>query len=210
HSGSVSVPASVLYRQSHASGCPRPPCRISDEHQRSQDRLSDFRPGRGLRGYRRCVVAALDASLPLGRTEPCHRRLHHRRARRHGEPLGRPDRRRRYRPDREPQRLFHRLGNEADCVLHRFPPGAAGAPGRIVWSQRLREGWRMSTRNARFIDKALGLPGVLTLLALAALFPAFVTDTYALHFLWKILFWAVVASAWNMAGGYAGQFSLGH
>ncbi|MER1966742.1 branched-chain amino acid ABC transporter permease [Castellaniella sp. GW247-6E4] len=68
----------------------------------------------------------------------------------------------------------------------------------------------MSTRHARFIDRALGLPGVLALLVLAALIPVFVTDTYTLHFLWKILFWAVVASAWNLAGGYAGQFSLGH
>lgn len=35
-------------------------------------------------------------------------------------------------------------------------------------------------------------------------------DAYSLHFLWKILFWALVAAAWNIAGGYAGQFSLGH
>lgn len=35
-------------------------------------------------------------------------------------------------------------------------------------------------------------------------------DAYSLHFLWKILFWALVAAAWNIGGGYAGQFSLGH
>lgn len=61
-----------------------------------------------------------------------------------------------------------------------------------------------------FIKFGLGLPGALTLLGLIALFPVFVTDTYALHFMWKVLFWAVAASAWNIAGGYAGQFSLGH
>ncbi|MFA7437671.1 branched-chain amino acid ABC transporter permease [Castellaniella sp.] len=68
----------------------------------------------------------------------------------------------------------------------------------------------MNTTKMRFIDRALGLPGAVALLCLAAVFPIFVSDSYALHFLWKILFWAVVASAWNIAGGYAGQFSLGH
>jgi branched-chain amino acid transport system permease protein len=50
-------------------------------------------------------------------------------------------------------------------------------------------------------------------LALAAstlLLPLVLEDAYSLHFAWKILFWAVLASAWNIAGGYAGQFSLGH
>lgn len=68
----------------------------------------------------------------------------------------------------------------------------------------------MNNRTASFMSFALGLPGTLTILALIALFPVFVTDTYALHFMWKVLFWAVAASAWNIAGGYAGQFSLGH
>ena len=42
------------------------------------------------------------------------------------------------------------------------------------------------------------------------LIPLVVEDPYTLHFAWKILFWAVLASSWNIAGGYAGQFSLGH
>lgn len=44
----------------------------------------------------------------------------------------------------------------------------------------------------------------------ALLIPLVVEDSYTLHFVWKILFWAVLASSWNIAGGYAGQFSLGH
>ena len=53
---------------------------------------------------------------------------------------------------------------------------------------------------------------VLTVLVLASLMatPLVVSDTYSLHFVWKVLFWAMLASAWNIAGGYAGQFSLGH
>ncbi|MDS1139582.1 branched-chain amino acid ABC transporter permease [Pusillimonas sp. SM2304] len=68
----------------------------------------------------------------------------------------------------------------------------------------------MKTSNDGLMSKALGLPGTLVFLALVALFPIFVSDSYALHFVWKILFWTVAACAWNIAGGYAGQFSLGH
>lgn len=42
------------------------------------------------------------------------------------------------------------------------------------------------------------------------LLPLVLEDAYSLHFAWKVLFWAVLASAWNIAGGYGGQFSLGH
>ena len=56
------------------------------------------------------------------------------------------------------------------------------------------------------------LAPTLTLLFLASLMalPLIVTDTYSLHFIWKVLFWAAIAAAWNIAGGYAGLFSLGH
>lgn len=66
------------------------------------------------------------------------------------------------------------------------------------------------TRSRSFMDLALGLPGALVLLAVIACLPLVVTDTYTLHFMWKVVFWAVAAAAWNIAGGYAGQFSLGH
>ena len=46
--------------------------------------------------------------------------------------------------------------------------------------------------------------------AICLLFPVFLKDRYSQHFAWKILFGALIASAWNIAGGYAGQFSLGH
>jgi branched-chain amino acid transport system permease protein len=48
------------------------------------------------------------------------------------------------------------------------------------------------------------------LFAVAALTPAVVRDTFILDSLILILLWGALASAWNVAGGYAGQVSLGH
>jgi branched-chain amino acid transport system permease protein len=45
---------------------------------------------------------------------------------------------------------------------------------------------------------------------LAALAPVLVRDAFLLDGLILILLWGAVASAWNVAGGYAGQISLGH
>jgi branched-chain amino acid transport system permease protein len=46
--------------------------------------------------------------------------------------------------------------------------------------------------------------------ALAALAPVVVRDAYLLDGLILILLWGSAAAAWNVAGGYAGQVSLGH
>jgi branched-chain amino acid transport system permease protein len=46
--------------------------------------------------------------------------------------------------------------------------------------------------------------------ALAALAPVVVRDAFLLDGLVLILLWGAAASAWNVAGGYAGQVSLGH
>ena len=48
------------------------------------------------------------------------------------------------------------------------------------------------------------------LFAVAALVPAVVRDSFILDSLILILLWGALASAWNVAGGYAGQVSLGH
>jgi branched-chain amino acid transport system permease protein len=44
----------------------------------------------------------------------------------------------------------------------------------------------------------------------SALTPAIVKDAYLLDSLVLILMWGAVSAAWNVAGGYAGQISLGH
>ena len=46
--------------------------------------------------------------------------------------------------------------------------------------------------------------------SLAALGPVVVRDPFLLDGLILILLWGATASAWNVAGGYAGQVSLGH
>jgi len=46
--------------------------------------------------------------------------------------------------------------------------------------------------------------------ALAALGPVLVRDPFLLDSLVLILLWGSTAAAWNVAGGYAGQVSLGH
>ena len=53
------------------------------------------------------------------------------------------------------------------------------------------------------------LPALL-LFGAAALAPSFVRDNYLLDTLVLVLLWGALAGAWNVAGGYAGQVSLGH
>jgi branched-chain amino acid transport system permease protein len=50
----------------------------------------------------------------------------------------------------------------------------------------------------------------LAFFALAALAPLAVRDAFLLDGLILILLWGATAAAWNVAGGYAGQVSLGH
>ena len=48
------------------------------------------------------------------------------------------------------------------------------------------------------------------LFAAAALTPVVVRDSFILDSLILVLLWGALSSAWNVAGGYAGQVSLGH
>jgi branched-chain amino acid transport system permease protein len=48
------------------------------------------------------------------------------------------------------------------------------------------------------------------LLGVAALLPLVVRDAFVLDSLILILLWGALSAAWNVAGGYAGQVSLGH
>lgn len=55
-----------------------------------------------------------------------------------------------------------------------------------------------------------GVWPAVALFGFAALVPLFVRDAFFLDTLILILLWGATASAWNVAGGYAGQVSLGH
>jgi branched-chain amino acid transport system permease protein len=55
-----------------------------------------------------------------------------------------------------------------------------------------------------------GLTPALVFFAVAGLAPLVVRDAFLLDSLVLILVWGTSAAAWNVAGGYAGQISLGH
>jgi branched-chain amino acid transport system permease protein len=52
--------------------------------------------------------------------------------------------------------------------------------------------------------------GALVIFGIAALVPLVVRDAYFLDSLVLILLWGALSAAWNVAGGYAGQVSIGH
>ena len=52
--------------------------------------------------------------------------------------------------------------------------------------------------------------GAIVLFGLAAAAPLATRDAYFLDMIVLILMWGAISSAWNVAGGYAGQVSLGH
>src|SRR5437879_13299192 len=59
----------------------------------------------------------------------------------------------------------------------------------------------------------IGLPrhtGAIVLFGGAALVPLVRRDAFFLDSLVLILMWGALSAAWNVAGGYAGQVSLGH
>jgi branched-chain amino acid transport system permease protein len=52
--------------------------------------------------------------------------------------------------------------------------------------------------------------GAVALFGVAAVTPAVVHDAYFLDSLVLVLLWGALSAAWNVAGGYAGQVSIGH
>jgi branched-chain amino acid transport system permease protein len=60
--------------------------------------------------------------------------------------------------------------------------------------------------------KGRGFEAGAVLAALAALcaFPAFVSNPYALHIMILLFLATIQGEAWNIVGGYAGQYSVGH
>lgn len=70
----------------------------------------------------------------------------------------------------------------------------------------------MDKRKGMIRDNALR-PKVyvpIIILALVAAIPVFTSNSYIIHLLILILFYATISEAWNILGGYAGQISIGH
>jgi branched-chain amino acid transport system permease protein len=68
---------------------------------------------------------------------------------------------------------------------------------------------RLSINNMRGISILPVLFGIAAVALLFAL-PHFVTSTYALHIMILIFISVITGSAWNILGGYTGQYSVGH
>jgi branched-chain amino acid transport system permease protein len=66
------------------------------------------------------------------------------------------------------------------------------SPGGRLWSERLR----------------FDVRATLAICAVLALVPLFVTGSYALGIILVSIYFAIIALAWNLLAGYAGQFSL--
>jgi branched-chain amino acid transport system permease protein len=64
-------------------------------------------------------------------------------------------------------------------------------------------------KNDRGISALPVLFGIAVVALLFAL-PKFVTNTYALHIMILIFISVITGSAWNILGGYTGQYSVGH
>src|SRR5271169_3921634 len=65
------------------------------------------------------------------------------------------------------------------------------------------------TNNIRGFS-TLSVVFVIALVAILFLVPKFVTSTYALHIMILIFISVITGSAWNILGGYTGQYSVGH
>src|SRR5208337_4654837 len=73
-------------------------------------------------------------------------------------------------------------------------------------------GWEIMRR---LMNNMRGISAIPLLLSVAAiilllLVPKFVTSTYALHIMILIFISVITGSAWNILGGYTGQYSVGH
>src|SRR4029077_5432957 len=98
-----------------------------------------------------------------------------------------------------------RRGLEGDLLLHPLHPGPRLSPGRPLRPARSGNAGRLS-----MIAPLRSRPGAVALFGLAALTPLVVHDAYFLDSLVLILLWGALSAAWNVAGGYAGQVSIGH
>src|SRR2546430_101656 len=157
-----------------------------------RDRLPHLRPGH----------AGRDPCVPQ-RPDLHDRGALHRAAERRARPLDRglPDRAAVALVRRDP-RVRHRVQSlPGGRVRHRR---ARPAPGRVIRSARCRDA------RGLIVSLPPSRRAAAVLLGVAALAPLIVRDSFVLDSLILILMWGALSAAWNVAGGYAGQVSLGH
>jgi len=65
-------------------------------------------------------------------------------------------------------------------------------------------------QSGKFRDARLSRAALATLVILGALPMTGILDTWGTHIVILVMYYATLAGAWNLLGGYTGQFSVGH
>src|SRR2546430_6177313 len=199
HGRALRLHALVVHGQGHAGDRPGQGRRLA-HGDRHGPCLRPHLGGRGhLRGGGRRAPRADLPRLSHGRAPVRAHRLRRRRpgrARRHG---GRADRQ----PDRR-RRRGRRLVRDRDGVEGSAVPAPVHRDPRDPPRGALRPARRRGDRHVK------GTWPAVVFFSIAALGPVVVSDPFLLDGLILILLWGATAAAWNVAGGYAGQVSLGH
>src|SRR5262249_3537914 len=191
----VAHPHPDRYRQGDPRGRQGEARRRALRHRRGAHLCGHVRPRHRVPGRR-----GLPAAADLLRQPPCRerlraRRLHGRRARRHGLGAGRAGR---WPVHRRGGKFFRPLSwgiARTDWDFPHVHPGAAVAPERPVPATGMRT--------------ATVAPILLVMAALATV-PLLTSSNVVLNFLTVALLIALVGQGWNVLGGYGGQYSFGH
>src|SRR6267143_1387783 len=168
----------------------RSPGGFADGHQSGPDVRPRLGAGRRLRGRRRGLALHLLLRVPAGRRRVRADRLRGGRAGRLRVGGRRVRRRSAHRRGRVARRRVRRPGGEEPVRLRHLPRGRAGPPARP---------------GGQAVKVAIAAAAVVAVL----LFPVVFRGPYPQHLMILILLNALLGTAWNILGGFAGQISLG-
>src|ERR1700730_13875644 len=190
----VAVHAIERHRQSDPRGGERKARRRARGHRSGPHLRRHLRPRYRLSRHR-CLPPDPDLLRQSpGRKRLCVDRIHHRRARRHGLGRGRIDRRPAGRRCGKPLGALSRRVARPNRYFHRFYPGAAASTDGPVRAARLMR----------------AIAPVLLVIAPLACVPVVTASNLVLNFVVTTLLLALLGQAWNVLGGYGGQYSFGH
>ena len=164
--------------------------------------------GAGLAARGRLPHLADLLHLPAGGSALHPEGLRHRGAGRHGQRHGGHGGRHHHRRHRVAGRRLHQLGAEGPGGLRPLP-----AHPPLQACRPLRKVPGLAAMLAKPRNRGLAaLPTIAGVVAvvLLAVFPKFVESPYAIHMMVLFFLAVIMGEAWNLIGGYGGQYSVGH